>query len=1564
MKKKITILFIALLATQLLLAATYGESCSNCGYHVYKKYDGNNWNWAGEFLRKSGNVNSVTLKAEPSVTDDGVVTFSGIVKFQDWQTYMRESATYGYVARYCSFDITLEFTLGSETTTKTDTYKLSPEINGDWSGADSDYYLKEREYPFSYDFKLTDFYKSPNNKKITCSVKATVLPSKNVSVSDEPGYGIHYQNKWGYKTTNCFINGITLTDNKTKQSSTVTVEYDKGTHSIKVNNSAINPKVGNYYLIYNNPNAKVSMSLNSDAKKNKTIAGIYHYGYSAFTKKVNGETKFSVINNNINKLNSISDENSSIIYTKEYFLKDLGTNEDGKIIQVAHRLVYDNKSTTPSSSNMLLPLNNLILESNYINYKVVPTVQFPKFTEQEKKTIYKCYSNENINDINYIVGFNDKYLTTTTNNIVDITAYSPEYQWLYSTDNSTWKTIEDIYINNANVGLSNNLQIRSKILQGRNTVYFKQKAILKAFSSDTKSDLYTEYIDGKYYIAVESEKYTLAKMPTPTNNNFGIDSGNNYISGDSYEKVLLNSKPYNGKRVSFRFVVYNLASDVYTALNRIANKTITITKNDGSKEIINGNTYLIQDYQKGEWKFDCKIEFCNGTSIGKSFTINSYPGIFFSTNSNEKNIYKLYSKDIKNNDERYIISLISDKITTTNQYLTEEDLKTEYLWEFSYDKKTWQKIDEKYIINPTVIIGKGDTHISSTLLGDKSEVYVRQKAILKGFSQNTENSTFNELINGKYYIGETSDIYTIKKLPNITNDNITFTSGAGYASKDMITCYDNVDSYNGLNIEFNVTADANITEEELEAIRNNATYSIKRTKITFDGNSVVEDVTKTLTPNKHIVTGFTSGVEEMKYTCTVTYNGVDFVKTLTLKSYPEEKIDINKIEAQTNGASIVSRDIANMNLQAVCPKGEEFKIKYYLADSIRPNIGAYESKIEYTCPEYPEMVPYEDIVPFVPYPEMVPYPEYVAPNFDAMGRSELVDYLNSKGYDYEQDNMGQILDESTASQIRAYLKTKDPLVYKADKLAYEQQYEADKLAYEQQYEADKQAYIDDYNTKKAEFEAGCAAKITWQEFDDNLNYTTTLENITENKNNAVFYMRTKSTDDNGGCYSGVVTINVTYIDGISNNLIEFVGDEYKGKDSIIVTAGEGNPAIKGELVEGGFGIPKDDADCIYSYTWKYYNEALSTWEKLIDDNGNELMFDEFNTNDGNRAEIRNVSLESDILKNAIASNPKGLKIARFVSSYKINQMSSKMEYMSNVLVISSSKLIEDDKFTYEKSDKFCPGAGSVNILFTDVELEENEVLDVKVLEKDQEDLEKVFNYEKRIVSIVNPYKDFNVSICRRDTITNVKSNDVVLEIDIPEFKADFMVSVDYIDHELTEDRINVQSGSRVKLINTTVDEIGGTLYNWTLQVQKDGLLAQPSEKESPVCYLYNPGLNQIRLEVINANKCKSVVTADNIFVTGLPDNRSSSFFADDEANEQMLATESYIRVFPTILIDENIVNVQSNIERYDVVITDVAGKVMLVAENLTMSSTLDLAFLPNGIYILNASGNAFKLIKK
>ena len=58
-----------------------------------------------------------------------------------------------------------------------------------------------------------------------------------------------------------------------------------------------------------------------------------------------------------------------------------------------------------------------------------------------------------------------------------------------------------------------------------------------------------------------------------------------------------------------------------------------------------------------------------------------------------------------------------------------------------------------------------------------------------------------------------------------TDFGIKFTAGVGYVSEDMITCYDNVESYNGLEIEFNLTCEG-LPEDELELISDRSTYSI------------------------------------------------------------------------------------------------------------------------------------------------------------------------------------------------------------------------------------------------------------------------------------------------------------------------------------------------------------------------------------------------------------------------------------------------------------------------------------------------------------------------------------------------------------------------------------------------------------------------------------------------------------------------------------------------------------------------------------------------------------------
>ena len=1572
MKKKITILFIALLASVGTYGAPHTTSCdNNCGLHEWNEYTGEkNWTTAYEHLSKSGKIQTLNFTTTSSSTTTGSISVKISGTFYRCQTY-NNAYRYWYIAQFNVFNITYEvqqLISGNWTTIGT-----LEDLNHKYSDTVDDSKKGNAGHYYSYIInKLETFSADVNcNLKIQATetsykvrVKVTIVPS-NVSASENTAnVNLHYLST-NYYSKNCGLNNARTSYNNIDLDleRQLTFTYNKGSHSIVANNTAVNPLVGGYYLIYNKPNAKLSISLKTDAQATKTISGTTYYGNSAFIKKVSDESSYSVIGNII-KLYNTSTQGNNIFYTQEYSLTQLKTSSAGKTISISHRLAYNSsKNVTYGNDAMLGNTGNYLLQSNTVNYKVAPTVEFPAFTTDEKKTIYKCYSSTNKDEINYVAGFQSKTIQTTSSQGIDVSAYKPEYVWEYSYDETTWNTIEDKYkCGSIITGLNGDLKIRSTILQNNNVVYIRQKAILKAFSHTLKSDLYTEYDSDKkcYYIAVISDYYTYKKLPNPTQNNFRITSGSSYVSEDA-NSVFVGNSPYNGKQISFNFVTGTLGTEAASALSKISSSTITITKNDGTQEVINSSFYSINDYKKGEWKFDCKIEFCSGTSIGKSFTINSYPEIYFAENDRVKETYKIYSEEKIDNDEKYIISLQSDVVTTTNPNLTSEDLKSQYSWEFSYDKNNWKQIDATYIVNP-IAIDNGDTHISSSLLGNYDVVYLRQKVVLKAFSKNTKDAQFSELIDGKYYLASTSDIYTINKLSNITEDNIQFTSGAGYASEDMRTCFDDAANiYNGLQIEFDIIGDANLTKEELEALRDNAKYSIKRTKITWEGKETTEDVTKSRTPNKHTVSGFNSEVKALIFTCEVESNNQTFNKTIKLESYPKEEISMDKISTPTKGATITNIDGAQMAVYAMCPKGEEFKIKYFLdKDADRVKLEQYWARIKYEYPAYPEMVEYKDVVPFIPYSEIEPEPVFVPTDYSALTIFDLYAILQK-----DADLVARIeayykvtIDRVAESQIESFLADEEQEAYQTE-LA---EYRLREVAHIDAYNAAEQEYIADYNAKRDAYNAEWEQKVGWKEFKEPDFYTTTLENITENDKEAEFLICTQTKA--GGCFSNSVTIKVTYFDGITNNTIAFVDDNIKDKQEIIVTAGEGNPYIKGELAKGAYGIPYIEGNCTYTYVWKYFNTKTSTWEVLTDAEGNVFQYTEKDEKTGSRPSVGTqfISLNAGTIADISAMFPNGVEISRFVYSQRGNETNSKLEHQSNVLKITSAKPIAEDTFDYSLDEKFCPGNGNVYVTFKDVELNANEVLNVVC--KSTEELPMMFDYEQRVITIANPTKDFSVSINRVDTITNVRSNAIVLDIEVPRFKANFSVYVDYTEHSLDEDRINVQSGSRVVLLNNTINEMGTTVYNWTLQVQKDDYRGQSSEKKEPVCYLYNPGINKIILEATTANKCKSTVVADNIFVVNAEGRNLpvSSYF--EENMDQMLASEATISVYPTILNNEDMVNIKSNIEQYDVIISDVAGKVMLNAENLSMSSTLDVAHLPNGVYILNAANKSFKLIKK
>lgn len=914
--------------------------------------------------------------------------------------------------------------------------------------------------------------------------------------------------------------------------------------------------------------------------------------------------------------------------------------------------------------------------------------------------------------------------------------------------------------------------------------------------------------------------------------------------------------------------------------------------------------------------------------------------------SNEKELIILYDNTIKSED-----GTIDANIYEPN-----------YFWEFSYNKTSWNKLTESNKINPSFDIDKGDLYVNADILSNNSVVYFRQCAVLKAFSSDSKNDLYTENIDGRYYIRVNSNqYYTYKKMPTPIHEQFAFTTGDGYLSVDTKECHSNIEVFNGKKIKFNLISNANMGEEEYEALHGIASYNLTRTR--YEGNNVVGQETIPYNAETgYTITNYDGAT--WKFDAVIEFcSGTKLEKSITIGAYDEVTVDIAQITTETKGASIVSRDIVGNVLQVMCPKGEDFKIRYYLDNENRQNLAAYEAKREYTCPDYPDMVPYEDVVPFVPYSEIEAEPVQVKTDYNSMSKGELYNkylvddadltarlcayYHKSDVLDIDQNQIAIFLEEEEQAKFDAELAE-----YRLREQAYIDEYNANKQAYEDKYNADRDAYY-----------ADCEVKNEWFPFQDSLNYTATLKNITDNENEAVFLMRVLSSD---GCYSEEAKFIVTYFEGITGNTIAFTDEKYQGKDIISVTAGEGNPFIKGGLVEGAYGIPKDNSDCIYTYVWQYYDKNKG-WMVLQDANGNEFKYVEKDEKTGSRPPYgtQYISLNAKTIANISAAYPGGLQIRRVVYSQKGADANAKLESESNVLQIYAAEPIEEDKFTYYFNGDFCPGNGYAYFEFTDVEFAEHEVLEAKILNKDQEDLEILFNYDRKLGGVVNPTKDISLSLCRIDTLTKVRSNTVILDIDVPELKADFIVYVDGKEHKLTEDVINVQAGSRVVLYNESENGFdGGSIYNWTLQVQKDGYEAQSSEKEDPVCYLYNPGINTIKLEVVSSNRCRNSITANNINVI-LAEGRSYPIISHfEESREQLLAVAPYMNVSPTLLIDESVVTINSNIDRYDVIVTDIAGKVMLTAENLGLRSQLNLDFLPDGIYILHASGNTFKLIKK
>jgi hypothetical protein len=162
--------------------------------------------------------------------------------------------------------------------------------------------------------------------------------------------------------------------------------------------------------------------------------------------------------------------------------------------------------------------------------------------------------------------------------------------------------------------------------------------------------------------------------------------------------------------------------------------------------------------------------------------------------------------------------------------------------------------------------------------------------------------------------------------------------------------------------------------------------------------------------------------------------------------------------------------------------------------------------------------------------------------------------------------------------------------------------------------------------------------------------------------------------------------------------------------------------------------------------------------------------------------------------------------------------------------------------------------------------------------------------------------------------------------------------------------------------------MGAEYYLWTLQIQNflgyevDG---SQTSIENPSCYLYNAGINKIRLTAINMDGCVNSVLANNIYVNdmNLAQERKSSAFASEDGEYPINISESIINVYPTILSkQQETINVYSNEAEVEYGIYTTNGTLILSGKN-AYSFQIILPHMMEGMYVLKLNGKYIKLIK-
>lgn len=465
--------------------------------------------------------------------------------------------------------------------------------------------------------------------------------------------------------------------------------------------------------------------------------------------------------------------------------------------------------------------------------------------------------------------------------------------------------------------------------------------------------------------------------------------------------------------------------------------------------------------------------------------------------------------------------------------------------------------------------------------------------------------------------------------------------------------------------------------------------------------------------------------------------------------------------------------------------------------------------------------------------------------------------------------------------------------------------------------------------------------------------TTTFRTKSDTLTSDMFFI--KKQDRTYGCYSDSVRVNVYYFEGIKNNVISFSAAEDADKNLIYVPIGSKNPTISGMLVEGGYGDPDTLSSISTSYEYQYISRPIGgVWQTLSTpfiDNGQHVTPSKTNLAAGRTTIDRNI------------------EIARVVYSRLNNNTLTQVSDTSNILKIYVEYPISAEEVKIKRKNT-CPST-EIKVLIDD-NFSNAEQQNIQYFWS-ASDLDLTLTFSEignKMCTINGATQDFVLSVYRYNSRQDSYTESFEIEIPVSEIQADFrLITEQGVEIKLLESptkMIDFSQGDKISLINKS---IGAEEYLWTLQLQYFlGYEVEGSQTSiaEPSCYLYNPGVNKLKLTAINEDGCKHTVLAENIYVNELEfvDDRRVSAFATEEGEYPTYTLDEFIiNVYPTILAQEqNIINVHTN--EADVAYSIYTTKGTLLLSGIdSYSFQIKLPYMNEGMYILKINDKYIKLIR-